>query len=430
MSLALATIEYSEARHRLFYELAYAIKQTDAKDMMRWGKVSASRIPKVGARRLKNLGKLAFSLTNFLSNEASLVSDAWKEKQLGGHLASRTSKGIESTFETGVKVCRFTTAMAVALRDDPKKNASTVLAFALGFFVGSGGLDGNGGIPDTDIAMFGIGNHRSILTHSVIAGIFVECSILALADLAGIVCDKLPQNKRSPFWDKISTSKDAIAQQLCVGASTGIAYHLAVDATIQPAAYKDLPLSMPMEAHQSVFALNAIAEGNDGLQRQKDRTILANGGKTIMKAEDHINEMKKSANDAVPIFERFLSAAWNLLMNVLVSIGFMPLFKKYPWLFAVMMFFTMAAFIPLGILLIAMGVVAHSKGVKSSDNFIISFKNDEMIQNHGEEREAMVDEAFLRTIEMGYPQETAAKVSEGIGKLYDKNQEKEPTPLK
>jgi hypothetical protein len=232
--------------------------------------VATSRIPKVGARRLKNLGRLAFSLTNFLSSEASLVSVAWQKKQLGRHLVSRTGKGIESAFETGVSVCRFTTAMAVALRDDPQKNASTVLAFALGFFVGSGGLDGNGGIPDTDIAMFGIGNHRSILTHSVIAGIFVECSILALADLAGIVCDKLPQNKRSPFWDKISASKDAIAQQLCVGASTGIAYHLAVDATIQPAAYKDLPLSMPMEAHQSVFAANALTEATDAHCRSRN----------------------------------------------------------------------------------------------------------------------------------------------------------------
>lgn len=272
MSTAIATIEISEVRHRLFGELAYAIKQTDAKDMMEWGKTSASRIPRVGARRLKNLGKLAFSLTNFLSNEASLVSGAWQKKQLGRHLVSRTGKGIESAFETGVSVCRFTTAMAVALRDNPQKNASTVLAFALGFFVGSGGLDGNGGIPDTDIAMFGIGNHRSILTHSVIAGIFVECSILALADLAGIVCDKLPQNKRSPFWDKVSASKDVIAQQLCVGASTGIAYHLAVDATIQPAAYKDLPLSLPMEAHRSVFAANALTEAGDAYSRSSNHS--------------------------------------------------------------------------------------------------------------------------------------------------------------
>jgi len=238
--------------------------------MMEWGTTSAARIPKVGARRLRNLGRLAFNLTKFFSNEASLVSRAWQKKQLGEHLVSQTSKGIENAFETGISVCRFTTAMAVSLRDDPKKNASTVLAFALGFFAGSGGLDGDGGIPDTDITMFGIGGHRSIFTHSVIAGIVVECSILALADLAGIVCDKLPQNKRSPFWDKISASKDIIAQQLCVGASTGIAYHLAVDATIQPAAYKDLPLSMPMEAHQSVFAANALTEATDAHCRSRN----------------------------------------------------------------------------------------------------------------------------------------------------------------
>ena len=40
-----------------------------------------------------------------------------------------------------------------------------------------------------------------------------------------------------------------------------------MDATLQPAAYKDLPISMPMEAHQMPFALNAAVEGQDAAKR-------------------------------------------------------------------------------------------------------------------------------------------------------------------
>ena len=377
MSLALTEIAGSEAHQRLFDELAYALKQTDAKDIIEWGKVSASRIPEVATRRLKNLGRLAFNITRCATNEASLASSAWQKNRFGEHLASRTSKGLKNTFQTGVRTYQVTSAIAAALRDDPRNNAATVLAFALGFFVGSGGFDGDGGVPDTDIILFGIGGHRSIFTHSVIAGIVVECSILALADLAGIVCDKIPQNKRSPFWDKISASKDMIARQLSIGASAGIAYHLAVDATIQPATYKDLPISMPIAAHQSVFAINAIAEGNDALQRQNNDLGTARGGVVIQKEvatriEYPIKEARRSAGGVFPVLERFLGVAWNLLMKVFILAGFMPLLRKYPSLFAVVVFFAMATFIPLGIFLIAMGVVAHKMGVKSSDSFIIT----------------------------------------------------------
>ena len=178
-------------------------------------------------------------------------------------VGQRTTAGIDTTLDFGKHTWRTLELVSKAVLDDPKKNAPGVLALALGYVAGSGGVDGNGGIPDTDIAIFGIGDHRSLFTHSIIAGIVVEASILALADLPGIVCDKLPTGQRSEFWEQISTTKDQIATQLSAGASAGIAYHLAVDATLQPAAYKDLPFSMPMEAHQMLFVLNATVEGND-----------------------------------------------------------------------------------------------------------------------------------------------------------------------
>ena len=264
--------------HRLFDELKLALQQTDAEELKQWGKAAAFRFPAIGKRRLKNLGKLARNVAEFSRKEISDAASALQRQQFGTHVGNRIAAGIDTTVDIGHRTYRVTSAIVTALRSDPRNNAPGVLALALGFLVGSGGTDGNGGIPDTDIAMFGIGDHRSIFTHSILAGIVVEGSILALADLANVVCDKLPANNRSPFWDVLVDTKDKIANQLAIGASAGIAYHLAVDATIQPAAYKDLPFSMPMEAHQMLFAVNAVAEGFDATERSDTpgkRTVAA-----------------------------------------------------------------------------------------------------------------------------------------------------------
>lgn len=253
---------------RLFTELQMALSKTNADDLKAWGKSSAVRLPVIGKRRLKNLGSLVTSVADAVGSELRKAMLAWQRGDFGKHLEQRTAAGIDSTIDMGRRTWTVVGTIGRALIDDPKKNAPGVLALSLGFLAGSGGVDGNGGIPDTDIAMFGIGDHRSLFTHSIIAGIVVEGSILALADLAGIVCNKLPAGERDPFWDTISSTKDLIAEKLAIGASAGIAYHLAVDATLQPAAYKDLPFSMPMEAHQTLFALNAAAEGVDAAKRQ------------------------------------------------------------------------------------------------------------------------------------------------------------------
>ena len=264
--------------HRLFDELQFALQQTDAEELKDWGKAAALRFPAIGKRRLKNLGKLARNIADFSRRELSDATSALQREQFGTHVGNRIAAGIDTTIDIGHRTYRVTSAIVMALKSDPRHNAPGVLALALGFLVGSGGVDGNGGVPDTDIAMFGIGDHRSIFTHSILAGIVIEGSILSLADLADVVCDKIPSDNRSRFWDTLVDTKDKIANQLAIGASAGIAYHLAVDATIQPAAYKDLPFSMPIEAHQMLFAVNTVAEGYDATERNDTlgkRTVAA-----------------------------------------------------------------------------------------------------------------------------------------------------------
>ena len=266
---------------KLFDELKLALSRTTSEDMKSWGLAAAARLPAIGKRRIKNFGSLISSLAKATGREVQSAVNAMKDGQFGSHLGQRTAAGIDGTIDLGKQAWHVLGAVGSSVMDDPKKNAPGVLALALGFIAGSGGMDGNGGIPDTDIAMFGIGDHRSLFTHSIIAGIVVEGSILALADLAEIVCDKLPVGQRSEFWDQLSSAKDQIAGQLAAGASAGIAYHLAVDATLQPAAYKDLPFSMPMEAHQMLFVVNAAIEGNDAAGR-----LHTPGEKTVAAVSD------------------------------------------------------------------------------------------------------------------------------------------------
>lgn len=260
-------VRQNDVLARLFDELKLALSRTTSADMKSWGSAAAARLPAIGKRRIKNFGSLVSSIAKATGREVQFAANAIKEGNFGSHIGQRTAAGIDGTIDFGKQAWRVVSVIGNAVKDDPKKNAPGILALALGFIAGSGGVDGNGGIPDTDITMFGIGDHRSLFTHSIIAGIVVEGSILAMADLAGIVCDKLPVGQRSEFWDQLSSAKSQIAGQLAAGASAGIAYHLAVDAMLQPAAYKDLPISMPMEAHQMLFALNAVVEGQDAANR-------------------------------------------------------------------------------------------------------------------------------------------------------------------
>ena len=83
-----------------------------------------------------------------------------------------------------------------------------------------------------------------------------------------MIHDKLPSN-HDQFWDKLAAAKSEIALRLTQGASAGIAYHLGVDATLQPGAYHGMPMEMPMEAHQIIFGVNALAEGLDATNKEE-----------------------------------------------------------------------------------------------------------------------------------------------------------------
>lgn len=252
----------------LLGELSFAVSRTDGPTLNSWGARSGKRLVKIGGMRIK-------ALTNFLEkfgkgtlHEIQNQYKAWRAGNGSTHFGNRTADAIDATIAFTKDGSHVVKSISKALLDDPKENAPKVMAAFLGFYAGSGGVDGNGGIPDLDLLM-GIDAHRSLLTHSIIVGILAEGVLLAVADLASVVHDRLPHD-HDPLWDKLAEKSSMLNDALITGTSAGIAYHLLVDAGIQPAPYHGLSVSMPMEAHQSVMGVNGLAEGTHAATRQRN----------------------------------------------------------------------------------------------------------------------------------------------------------------
>jgi hypothetical protein len=250
---------------RLYDELAFALSRTDGTVLRGWGGRAAGRLFHLGARRVGGLAQLVSGLAHFGGKEVGGFYRALRGSRFGAHAGQRTAAAIDGAIAVGNEGGRFLTGISRALLRDPKGMAPKVLGAFLGFNTGSGGLDGNGGIPDLDL-LAGIGYHRSPLTHSIIAGIVAEGMLLAIGDLAAEIHSRLP-HEHDGLWDGLARVGRPFAESASISLSAGIAWHLLVDAGIQPAPYHDLPFSMPIEAHQAVFAANGAAEGVDAARR-------------------------------------------------------------------------------------------------------------------------------------------------------------------
>jgi Protein of unknown function, DUF len=145
------------------------------------------------------------------------------------------------------------------LLTNPSDAAPKLLVLALVSIAASGGVDGDGGLPDSDIPLMGIGAHRSPFTHSIIIGSLLEAALRLLMRIVITSHKNLPVN-HDPLWDGIASQSVNILNAAGKGASIGIAYHLMIDAVVQPGAYHGLPFDMPIEAHQMLTAINSTSE--------------------------------------------------------------------------------------------------------------------------------------------------------------------------
>jgi hypothetical protein len=275
---------------RLKEELLYALKATPQGDVSDWGKRIGTRFLTVGVKRVANLGSLLSRLAMGTADELVGAIGAVAGGRAGAHFEDRATALSDKARSVQQGIASAFQGIATFFRDKPDEAAVGLLSSVVGFYLGIGhGKDGfgDGGIPDLDLTFGGIGWHRSIFTHSIIAGAFVETAVLSLIDLNKTVHSNLP-TRHSPFWDDLLRYGDAAGNPFVTGASLGIASHLGIDTAIDGfTPYKDLPISLPMGAHEFLMGMNSLAEGAYGAGRLREQTYF--GASEAPRASSHRN---------------------------------------------------------------------------------------------------------------------------------------------
>jgi hypothetical protein len=265
---------------RLLRELRAAISATSAGDLKAWGGRTVSILGEVTIRRGKNFGTLVAWIWDFLTKETAGLLTAIREGDTLPHLKARAITAHVQAQAIGRDFGVLYDTLSSNLQNRPKETAPKLVAGVLGFLVGSGGVQGDGGVPDLDF-LGGIGAHRSILTHSVVAGVIVETHVLGVLDLSRTVYKNLPEN-HDPLWEDLDNASGEVFSALSTGLSAGIAYHLGVDATIDgDGTYKDLPVSLPEGGHQAILGANAGVEAVDAGKRATEKTANEIEGKVF-----------------------------------------------------------------------------------------------------------------------------------------------------
>lgn len=265
---------------RLLREFQTAIGVTSAADLKAWGGRTVSMLGEVTIRRGKNFGSLVGWIWDFLAKETEGILNAIRQGKTLPHLKDRATAAHDQALVLGRDFAALYDTLLSNLQNRPMETAPKLVAGVLGFLVGSGGVQGDGGIPDLDF-LGGIGAHRSILSHSVVAGVIVETLVLGILDLSRTVYKNLPED-HDPLWEDLNNVSGDIFAALSTGLSAGIAYHLGVDATIDgDGTYKDLPVSLPQVGHQAILAGNATVEGIDAAKRATEKTANEIEGKVF-----------------------------------------------------------------------------------------------------------------------------------------------------
>lgn len=243
-------------------ELRHAYRKLSAADANAWLSRTLKRFVHVFARRIQNLAGLAVSVSKVASREVIDLLKAIWERKGSEHFGKRIGHASGKAAEFAKDVRDKAAPLINDLRRDPTNVAPDLLIGALAFYAGGGGLDGDGGAPDLDIPLLRIGAHRSVFTHSIVAGAVIETTLYSLIDFIGVAYHYLPEG-HDHRWTLIHDRLGRAAIASAKGASLGLAYHLGVDGVVQPGAYHGLPFEMPIEGHQAILTANALAEALD-----------------------------------------------------------------------------------------------------------------------------------------------------------------------
>ncbi|MEO5561632.1 MAG: hypothetical protein ABIO49_16775 [Dokdonella sp.] len=297
---AIEVLDEQSRTRKLIIDLQHAYQSAPPDEMTAWLNATLATFGSALVRRVGNVGNLCVSVLEGLGREIIDLKDAVVDRRASSHLEARArARGQSATDFVGACWGQSHDLIA-ALRRDPAKVGPDVLVAALAFYYAGGGIDGDGGVPDVDISLLGIGAHRSLFTHSILSGAVIETGLFSLYDFLSRTHKHLPLG-HDPMWDALHERIGQITTKAAQGASFGLAYHMGVDATFQPAAYHDLPFQASMEVHEAIMGTNAVAEGLDVSKKpEPSGARVYVGGKTPgAKAEKNVIAIGVGAAAAV-----------------------------------------------------------------------------------------------------------------------------------
>jgi hypothetical protein len=272
-----ATTEFgafdSRRRSALICELRHAIGAMRDRELLEWARQIPVTAAGVSLRRGQNAKDTVWAIGGWMRDEGKMAWEARSEKALWSHFKQRTKQGVTQTRDLALNAHDIVVDYGTRVVADPRSEAPALVIGVIAFLAASGGLDGDGGIPDLDL-LGGIGAHRSLLTHTIVAGIVVETLARSTADLAARIHGRLPDPHDS-LWDVLSRSDSSVVEALCSGVSLGLSYHFAVDATAEAGgAYTALRGTVAPAVDDLIQAGNAVVEGNDPIRRRGRANVI------------------------------------------------------------------------------------------------------------------------------------------------------------
>jgi hypothetical protein len=269
---ALAPFQETSRFERMAQELEYSIRNTSRADMTTLMGHLANDGSLALVRRITGLWDLASKVLGGTGDELAAMLKAYSADELIVHLGKRVDRASAITTGALSNGAKSLSSLARELMTSPAEAGPKLLVLVLSSVAVSGGVDGNGGVPDMDIPLMGIGAHRSPFTHSIIVGAALETALFLLARIVLGAHKNLP-TVHDPLWEGIVRQSVGILKSAGKGASIGLAYHLMVDAVVQPGAYHGMPFDMPIEAHQTIMGANSVAEATAARSFPDEATI-------------------------------------------------------------------------------------------------------------------------------------------------------------
>ena len=219
----------------------------------------------------KLVGQLIRATGNKVNSIASRVkNDGWKAAAVG-----ELSDASRATVDFGRKVAENLSKFKELPAEVKREQLAWGLAATLAALGTAGGFDMEGGVPDLDIRVFGIGGHRSVLFHSILAGFGTEFLIRFSFGLCRRLKHHLPL-EHSPLWDQFFVLSEKMESGAVAGSWFGIAVHLFRDASLfsqSTKPYSDLPFHMTMGGHQAALAGNATLAGALSLDDEAKKRV-------------------------------------------------------------------------------------------------------------------------------------------------------------